>query len=1254
MKDIRKAIAAPSQIAFTNFNEEIYLNALPHFIDRIDILEMDQSGDVFAYNFVENLLKELPFEMELEASFFTDEKLKHLYIDSRNKEKLKGAKSFGFGFPLFISRQEGFLTIAPIFIWSLGLEPSTKSANSWKVTLKDSANAKANPALLKLLKQNYPEDSFQLQQLPDTLALNADTLLATLNDLAATLCLDESYQHLSIAPGLSVDEIDTLSSTGAVHWSGVFGLFPPRVTETNKEVPSQLFQQELQSNDGHEFGVLDTDPYQASALKSIFRNKITVVDGEAGTGKTHLLLHLLSNALLNNKSCLVLSESVPALKELQERLSEIGINQFQFLLRDQYQDNVLFQELLKAAIAEAPEVAYDKDQLRIRLDKAERQKMRLDENFRTLNKNVFGAADWTEAVGLFLKSNRQEGKELLGSQLSNVDYNFTIDEFNQLKDAIETAHPLYEKINTLKHPLSNLHHGIFQDLDKETGHRFIDDHLGRFGEKAVRLQQRYINKLNAYTDALINHYDEVYRNQADELESLREKITDYANRHGKLFRESRRGALRFYSIFSAKHSAALEAKEEVARDYEALKKSHLDTKYFDFNFTVRSNEKEITKLEKELESFKYELESWRNHHATIIQEHVTRLSTKNVHYQLPYLEQVTELELALDNLVDEINEARLYEQRLENKMLTIPKRQKFLEEIIEQLESTKLNLRDFDAFYDWRRCWLNMSEKTQKMVRALIKVKPGNWTTALESWYLNNVLSRAYDPALLPEMDMVEDFYHNQAALKPLLSAHLQDHSQKRQDEAIKQLKRTDRESFNLLFGKKKEGQAYAPLRQLFDKSLQTIQDVLPILMTTPDVALNLMPDVEAAFDYVIIDEAQITSLYKAEGLFRLAKKLVLIGNSTQLTSRDLSIFGEAIAMGLKPYRLSNFHRYNPANLFQCEAPEIFEDNNLSFKVHFAQADGRFNEEEQTNEVEAQYIIRLLNQINRTPQRTFPTVGIACFTTRQRDLITDFLLTIKQKRSPGAEKIQHLERNGLGIYCIDELVGQHFDILLVSGTYGLIDSKGHVVDDIAWLNNGLGKALLNVLMGRTLKELFIINSLPLDELEALAQQKEKEGSFLLANYFLYARSKELNDKKSRAVITSRMAEYLHREPEIQSALTFRQELVSAMKPYLEPGRIDASYQNGLPPFPVLVNGITQDRPAILLWPDGFASDTYATDFRWEREKIQDLKNKGLIHLPVWTVNWWRSPENEARKLASAIIKIDSETEPISEENDIIT
>ena len=1243
MRDTRTNLAVQLEATNSSSNQDIYTNALPAFLDRIDLTSMDKEGNLFAYNFMENLLKALPFELDLQPSFEVAEKLRHLYFESRNLEKIKGNKSIGFGFPLLVTGQQEQRQIAPVFIWPLHIEPSSTHTETWSISYQKDKKVLLNPAILEVIEYRQGiEAASTLKSYSEKTEVKSADLLKAINEFSSVLCYDESFNNISISPFPNATELADLPFEGAFCWSGLIGLFPSIQQEVEKELEGPLFETGIQDFKGHQFGLLDLDPYQASALRSTFINTLTIVDGPSGSGKSHFLLHLLSNILLNKQTCLLVSESIPALKEVQMGLSNMGINRYQFLFRNTQQDKPLFQELLRTAKGDTPLPSYSKDDLRILLDKARRQKAKLDENYRAVRKKVFGERSWTETVGRYMYSNRREGKELLASQLNAHDFKFDYEEYNLLEQAIDEAYPLYQKVNTLRHPLNNLSKTIFTDLEKKDGLAFIEKHTSIFSHKVLQLQQKFISKLDLYKANLIEHYDQSYMDRADIVNDLQEKIRDYTTQFGDSFVGSGKGALRFYGILSAKHKEILRAKEEVSDLFAQLLRFQKEQAYFDFSFTLDENENDMNRLSDELNQYHEELETWRTLLPAIVQEEITRLSSKNAHEKLYFEEHIISLEKELDDLLRELNAAGLYNEKLANKALTLTRRQKYLEEILEQLENTILYLKDYSPFYDWQHHWLLLPENARKVIRALIKVKPGSWLIALESWYLDNVLTANYDPSFLVEMDLLESFSANEKALRPLLKAQIPDLWESTQDTVLKELRRRDKATYNLLFGKRKEGKAYPEIKELIDADLQAITSMLPILMMTPAMARELFADVTAHFDFVILDGVQNIELTNTSHLFSLAKKQVLIGSSHQINSEFSSIMGEIQNRSIRTYQLQGQHRYNPGNLWQARNPTAFEDQMKQFKIRFAQADGRYDQASGTNEVEAQYIIRILNQIKKTPQRTFPTVGIACFTIQQRNLIADYLLKIKQKRAPGAEKIQQLERNGLGVFCVDEVAGQHFDILVISGTFGTVDSRGNLGSQINWLNSEAGKPLLHLLMGRALEELFIVNSIPPEELEELAEYEALQGTFLLANYFLYARAGELSNRKEKRDILSRMEEWHNRALKAPEDLVFRKELAYAMQPYLEQGRILEKPLHELSPYPVLVNGITEDKAAILLWPDGFASDAFSTDFSWEYRKIQELKSRGLEHLPVWSVNWWRNPSKEARRLASAIIKLDGE------------
>src|SRR5690606_9409529 len=139
---------------------------------------------------------------------------------------------------------------------------------------------------------------------------------------------------------------------------------------------------------------------------------------------------------------------------------------------------------------------------------------------------------------------------------------------------------------------------------------------------------------------------------------------------------------------------------------------------------------QIEEVIKNLRAFDHEFASWKEKLEDLIHEESIRLNSKTTHSSLGLKEEIAQLEYSLDELLEELNEAKLYQKQFENKTLTVSKRQRYLESIIEQMETTHLHLREFDQFYQWQSQWLQIGEVGQKVIKALVKVKPANWTAA--------------------------------------------------------------------------------------------------------------------------------------------------------------------------------------------------------------------------------------------------------------------------------------------------------------------------------------------------------------------------------------------------------------------------------------------------------------------------------------------------------------------------------------------
>lgn len=1226
--------------------QSIYQNALHYYLDRADLFSLDQRGESFAAQFVKDLLKG-SLNVQINASPLAADKLRHLYFESKNVERTQGPKTFGFGYPFFVETHGNDLIIAPIFIWYLNIEPSQNLVNSWVVKYNEDSVCIPNYKLLKHLETNYNIELVdQFEQFALTNDLTESNLKTICQQLSERAEVENRTVPENIAPSPGIDDIGILSKAGTIHWSGIFGLFPPQIYRTLPLPPKPedaFMSTPLGSPDEHfTYNYLPSDPFQASALEDADDFKISIVEGNPTSGKSHTLVNMLINSLANGEKCLVVSESVPTLKKAQQLLSRAGINQFNFLLKDALNDKKLLLEMLRiAAEGLGRKIQHSESDFDLKLQRYLREKNKLTASYRAAKEKVFGQNNWTETVGLFLSSNRIEGKELLSSQLNPNEFDFTHHEYEIFKHAILTSRPLYQKINTLKHPLTNLNEEIFLQKNKEEGLNYIKKNLRKFLNKASKLQHRYINKTDAYSVKLGEHYERHYHRLSRRLTQLKEKIADYSKQFGSDFSSSGIGSLKFMGIFSSQKKQIAKAKEDVSRDYLALVKLYENGKYFDYHFHPSKDGQQIPKVNENLDGFKLSLEDWNRRINAITADELMRLNSRNVHPDLDYQEQISELEYALDVLIEEINQSTIYNRPIQNKSLTIPQRQKYLESIIEQLENTEMNLRDYDHFYQWQYNWLNLNIVSQKVIRALVKVKPTDWMAAFESWYFSNILTKKHNTSLPNEAEGLSNYASAYHALKPLIQNQIAHLWQRKQINETKSLKRRTKPVWQMIFDKNNHKHSKGKLLDsVIEDGFDAVTSFLPILFVTPYIARHILPQIPGYFDHLIFDEGSRFAVESAAPIAPLGKRIVIFGGNDTYGS-ETSLIQYAKENGAPTNTLLN--KYAQQAKFAGKSSDYPDKSNginqFPQEFHVENVEGRFDEKMGTNDVEAQQIIRLLNSIKRTQQRTYPSVGIICFTVEQRDLVSSYLLKLKQQNAAGSDKIRQLERNGMGVFHVDELYGQHFDILMLSFTIGTINFKGTLSKKSIFFNLPEGISHIKLIINKVPKQIYLVHSIPKTYISRFLQKQQDKGTFLLAAYIKFGEAIANNDIDLQKEL---MPHFIDQEGKESVPSIFNQEIVNALQPYIENERLVQNIPLDKIKLPIIIKPINEMADPIIIHPDGFFANTRHTSFLWEFQQRMMIKNLGFQYHPVWSLKWWKNPKQEARKLASVIIKKDGQ------------
>jgi hypothetical protein len=1209
----------------------IYHNALPYYLDRIDLCSLDEEGAAFANHWIYDLL-ENKLNVQANASSLAADKLRHLYFESKNFEKTHGAKSFGFGYPLLVDTFESDLVVAPLFIWMPALEPAQGRVDSWIFKFGEGHDNLPNYQAFRFLKDKYDLDLLQkAEELAYKHQLNRQRLDAFCNDIAQRLQLDiENSFETTAAPG--IDEIGTFTETGAVLWSGILSLFPPQHFrwQPGKFKPEDVFQPASLPVDENAFvfPYQSLHPDQVSALETAARQKMTVIESGNAGRRMQTIISLIINALSEGKKCLIVSERAAALKQTQNLLAKTGLGQLHYLLDDALNDKMPMVELLRVAAGGGRPVSHSEDDFQQRKNKYLREKAKVDAAYRSVRRKIFGNYDWTETTGLFLASNRIEGKELLASQLNGQDFEFSIREYEQLKQGVSTCKPLFEQVKTLTHPLSNLNDHIFRSYADTDGLLHVQSQLKTFLGKASQLQHHYIAKADSYAAALSAHYREHYDSLASQLNALKDKMAEYGDGFGSAFLEAGSGRLSLSNLFSSKKKRVQQAREDVARRYQELVGNFTGRQYFDFQFQPCKDGFHVPKTLANIRAFDAALAGWNSKLENIVQEEVLRLNSKTAHPALDQKEQITELEYSLDVLLEELNEAKLYQKPFENKTLTILQRQKYLEGVIEQMESTQLNLRDFENFYNWQSNWLTLSPLNQKVVKALVKVKAGNWLSAFESWYFNFLLNREMSAALPTDEGLCKNSAAAWHELKPLLLNQVLARWQNEQVKALKNLKRQDKNAYRLIF--EKQGQKEAAektLGAIFDLGHDAITTFLPVLFVTPNVAANTLPEKEGYFDLVIFEEANQFPVEPASAIAKLGKQVVICGSNDSYGS-ETSLLQYALENEVPAVLLHDAQETTAGeNMEELPVQEFLVEN----------LEGRFHELEGTNDIEAQHVIRLLNQVKQTPQRIYPSVGIVTLTVEQRDLISYYLLKLKQQNAAGSEKIMQLERNGMGVFFIDELYGQEFDQIIVSGALGVVNLKGALTKKMVFLNTQEGVSRMRMLARKHAQSIHIVHSLPDEQVEKYLAKPSEEGAWLFASLIKLGEALKNNNRELTQTLIRNLG---WNRPAKTVKSVFAQELRIALQPYLAADRLAGNQRMYGLPLPLTIQPATAGDAPIIVHPDGFFAQAPHTFAAWEEDQRAKFVKAGIQAIPVWSLNWLKNPTQEARLLASKIIKLD--------------
>ena len=1243
-------------------SDNAYLNLLPLDADKIDMFAVFNRIHPQISKWIELFIGHANWETDIHAEFNYPDLFRHFYFEDKNVQKTQGQHPFGFGFPMVVDKTipnaeagdtEGKIITAPLFIWYLNLRPNPNRRDSWLISHDENSTIAVNEYLLEHIRRKYDIDlTVHLSSYAHNRPFSSNGFAAFCIDLAQKLHFTNKNVNAGIRECPKGDNLKQLAEIGDIIWCGALGLFPHQ--------DGSLFEKQAQDIDfqnftwtadqTHEFTVLPEDAYQREVLRTVLRNKITVVEGAHGTGKTHLAANILFNALSNGQKTAVIAKDIASLMQIQNEFVKMGLGNLTFLLKDVYHDKKLLLDVLRNEQF-GKIIDFKEEDFKISLKQARRLLARSDDSHDALNRPVFGDENFAEVVGHYLSSARKEKRELLENHLQSNDYEFTKDEYDKLRLAIKECAVLFKNVNTLRHPLSQLHPSVFEREKSHLERNVLNERLGIFTAKWKALHHRYISVYDAYSQKLMNHYESHYNDLRAQLRQLKEAYSDFQFQFGNDFESNnffKVNSLRAGSLFSDRSKNVLSAKEGLLNQYNTLEKIYNTKKYFVHAFLNNTDKKDFKKLKVNLESFELAMRGWRKSLSAIVQEELQRLNSKTAQYfDKPLAADIKTLEDDLENLLKETNVASLYAAPLSHKMLTLPKRMLFIEESIEKLEETHINMRDFDIFYSWQRYWLLMPENARKLIQALIKVKPNDWLAAFDSWYFHHVLIAHYQSNALENDVLMNQMNEAEDRLRPLMAAQIAHQWDTRKKDAIKAFKSKSLDGHKLFFNTRNQNLAKNRfLKDILYKSISTLSEIYPVLLITPQVATQIIEDEGKEFDLVIFDNAQNLDSEQVVPVLRNTEGVVVLAEYSKLDHSDVPNFVSKLKEhGAAYIKLNHLHRPLSDTARRLNQSVFYPGLEVPFRqqvveqsVSVVHINGKFNEKSGQNEAEIVEIVRLLEEIHATPFNTFPRVGVVCMNKKQRNALNNNLLNIIQKTLPGWEKIEQLQRNGLGIYSLEEIAGLQFDVLVVSGTFASLDKIT------------LSQKDLRLLVNSFTKNLYWVNSIPKADLTQATQANE--GAFLIANLMLLAeKTKQKDTPQYEAIFNNLKTLYIKPEP-IHISL-FVQEVVEGLSHFIEKKYLKTDFALENQSFPLVILPKLDEQRPIIVRIDGSLSQSHVFNPSWERRTLRELEKMGIPVQSIWSYNWWKNPKDEAFNLAKIVFAYDKTFEKKPEPEPVI-
>jgi len=460
----------------------IHLNALPsNYTTRLDLGRLNEfkngpEGSVFCSDIhdagignqlIDLLLTNDTFSIDIDFQYLShqelteveSDKLKYIskrldsiYYQNIDNYLEYGIKTLGIGYPLLIKRDRKDakkIIKAPLLIWQFEIEKSKNKINTWVLKREADFNITLNEilishifndegALLETIPAEYLED--RIIQKEELISL-CKNILGQLNQ-SAYECTEIKLNNCRTSKAID----SNFQSKAYIEWAAIFGIYKNQKQSIIKElefIADHTEQFEIRNEEKlifeSKFTAIDTDPSQERIIHNFANQEIKVIQGPPGTGKSQTLTAIISNALENNKKCLVVCEKKTALEVIFNNLENLGIGSLCGIIEDLGRDRERIIYIVRSKIEwERPE-KFPEHLYQRKIDIYEKLKEQINEKMAKYTKPCFGDFNHKELTGIYLENRLIANENLIGNFIDSTLFKFNYDEYEDLLHQIEKA-----------------------------------------------------------------------------------------------------------------------------------------------------------------------------------------------------------------------------------------------------------------------------------------------------------------------------------------------------------------------------------------------------------------------------------------------------------------------------------------------------------------------------------------------------------------------------------------------------------------------------------------------------------------------------------------------------------------------------------------------------------------------------------------------------------------------------------------------